>query len=203
MEQGKPVEPHPAGRKEITALERRASAGALPRFDPTKRRRKLVWRTLEPTTTTPTRPVSLKPQHAFQMRKQHLGTTSCPPASSLDRRRLAAIGSRQRNRPGYTLTSGSGCPARLQRIWECRDHDRPASSYYTASARDSSDWDVWAFKAKLHLQSGTRCFGPEVCTAKQGVLPRAGYLHQSPRKLGGHICAALEVRIARMSNALQ
>ena len=23
-----------------------------------------------------------------------------------------------------------------------------------------------AFKAKLHLQSGTRCFGPEVCTAK-------------------------------------
>ena len=31
VEQGKPVEPHPAGRKEITALERRASAGALPR----------------------------------------------------------------------------------------------------------------------------------------------------------------------------
>src|ERR1700682_3769871 len=48
VEQGKPVEPHPAGRKEITALERRASAGALPRVDPTKRSRKLVWRTLAP-----------------------------------------------------------------------------------------------------------------------------------------------------------
>src|ERR1700680_3944468 len=56
----------------------------------------------------------------------------------------------------------------------------PASSCCTASGRDSSDWDVWAFKAKLHPQSGTRCFRPEVCTAKQqGVLARAGYLHQS------------------------
>src|SRR5712675_1978406 len=56
----------------------------------------------------------------------------------------------------------------------------PASSCYTASARDSSHWDVWAFKAELHLQSGTRCFRPEVCTAKQqGVLARAGYLQQS------------------------
>src|SRR6266404_8159761 len=55
----------------------------------------------------------------------------------------------------------------------------PASSCCTASGRDSSDWDVWAFKAPLHLQSGTRCFGPEVCTAKPRVLARAGYLHQS------------------------
>jgi hypothetical protein len=40
----------------------------------------------------------------------------------------------------------------------------------TASGRNSPDKDVWASKAELRLQSGTRCFGPEVCTAKQGVL---------------------------------
>jgi hypothetical protein len=38
------------------------------------------------------------------------------------------------------------------------------------------------FKAGLHLRSGTRCSGPELCTAKQGVLARAGYLHQSRLK---------------------
>src|ERR1700680_5234340 len=60
----------------------------------------------------------------------------------------------------------------------------PASSCCTASGRDSSDWDVWAFKAELHLQSGMRCFRPEVCTAKQqGVLARAGYLHQNPEEV--------------------
>src|SRR5713101_7123964 len=56
----------------------------------------------------------------------------------------------------------------------------PASSCCTASARDSSDWGVWVFKTERHLQSGTRCFGPEVYTAQQGVLARASYLHQSP-----------------------
>jgi transposase-like protein len=45
--------------------------------------------------------------------------------------------------------------------------------------RDSSDWDVRASKAELHLQSGTQCFGPEVCMAKLGMPARAGYLHQS------------------------
>src|ERR1700738_3040455 len=57
----------------------------------------------------------------------------------------------------------------------------PASSCYTASASDSSHCDVSAFKAELHLQSGTRCFGPEHRTAKQGLSARAGYLHQSRR----------------------
>src|SRR6266446_527440 len=60
-----------------------------------------------------------------------------------------------------------------------RRSQSPASSCCTASGRDSSDWDVWAFKVELRLQSGTRCLGPEVCTAKQGLLAPAGYLHQS------------------------
>jgi transposase-like protein len=55
----------------------------------------------------------------------------------------------------------------------------PASSCYTASAGDNSHCDVSAFKAELHLPSGTRCFGPEHRTAKQGLSARAGYLHQS------------------------
>src|SRR6267154_1763850 len=58
------------------------------------------------------------------------------------------------------------CDARLSKNLGMPRSRSPASSYCTASARDRSDWDVWAFKAKLHLQSGTRCFGPEVCTAK-------------------------------------
>src|SRR6266481_5888867 len=58
----------------------------------------------------------------------------------------------------------------------------PASSCYTASARDSSHCDVSAFKAELHLQSGTRCFGPEHHTARQGLFARDGYLHQSHRR---------------------
>jgi hypothetical protein len=65
-------------------------------------------------------------------------------------------------------------------VWDRSPAGDPEPWYPARDPRDSSDWDVWAFKAKLHLQSGTRCFGPEVCTAKQGVLPRAGYLHQSP-----------------------
>jgi hypothetical protein len=60
----------------------------------------------------------------------------------------------------------------------------PASSCYTASAKDSSHCDVSAFKAELHLQSGTRCFGPERRTAKQGLSARAGYLHQSRMRKG-------------------
>jgi hypothetical protein len=42
----------------------------------------------------------------------------------------------------------------------------PASSYCTVSGRDSSDWDVWAFKAKLRLTSGMPCWGLEVSTAR-------------------------------------
>jgi DDE domain len=34
-------------------------------------------------------------------------------------------------------------------------------------------------QGRAALQSGTRCFGPKVCMAKQGVLVRADYLHQS------------------------
>jgi hypothetical protein len=32
----------------------------------------------------------------------------------------------------------------------------------------------------LYLQSGTRCFGRELCTAKQRLPAGADYLHQSP-----------------------
>jgi mono/diheme cytochrome c family protein len=49
-----------------------------------------------------------------------------------------------------------------------------------------------AFKAELHLQSGTRCFGPEHRTAKQRLSARAGYLHQSPREDVLEIRAYLE-----------
>src|SRR6267142_3707087 len=42
-----------------------------------------------------------------------------------------------------------------------------ASSYCSASARDNSDWDVWAFRAKLRRRSGTRCLGLEVSTVKR------------------------------------
>jgi amidase len=34
-------------------------------------------------------------------------------------------------------------------------------------------------KIKLRLQSGMRCFEPELCTASQGSSARGGYLHQS------------------------
>src|ERR1700730_5419734 len=44
----------------------------------------------------------------------------------------------------------------------------PASSYCTASGRDSSDWDVWAFKAELRLRFGTPCWGLEFFMAQQG-----------------------------------
>src|SRR6516164_7442362 len=56
----------------------------------------------------------------------------------------------------------------------------PASSCCIAFGRDSSDWDVSAFKIELHLQSGTRCFGPEFRAATQRLSARVGYLHQSP-----------------------
>ena len=46
-------------------------------------------------------------------------------------------------------------------------------------ARDSSDCDVWGFKAELCLQSGTRCSGPELCTAQQRDFARVGNLHHS------------------------
>src|SRR6267142_5548721 len=56
----------------------------------------------------------------------------------------------------------------------------PASSYCTASGRDSSDWDVWAFRAKLHLRSGTPCLVLEFSMAQTGsVFACDGYLHQS------------------------
>src|ERR1700730_18228426 len=58
----------------------------------------------------------------------------------------------------------------------------PASSYCTASARDSSHWDVWAFRAKLRLKSGMPCLGLEFSMAQTGRLfSRDGYLHQSPQ----------------------
>src|ERR1700730_14324008 len=56
----------------------------------------------------------------------------------------------------------------------------PASSYCTAAGRDSSDWDVWAFRAKLHLRSGTPCLVLEFSMAQTGsVFARDAYLHQS------------------------
>src|SRR6266446_8971922 len=44
----------------------------------------------------------------------------------------------------------------------------PASSYCSASERDNSDWDGWAFKASLRLRAGTPCLGLEVSTAQKG-----------------------------------
>src|SRR5262249_62255876 len=60
----------------------------------------------------------------------------------------------------------------------------PASSYCIASGRDSSHWDVWAFKASLRLRFGTRCLGLEVSTAAKGKrsFARDCYLHQSPQQ---------------------
>src|SRR6516165_5472989 len=46
----------------------------------------------------------------------------------------------------------------------------PASSCCTAFGRDSSNCHLSAFKVELHLQSGTRCFRPELCAAKQECL---------------------------------
>src|ERR1700730_668612 len=40
------------------------------------------------------------------------------------------------------------------------------SSYCTASGRDSSDWDVWLFRAKPRLRSGTPCLGLEFSMAR-------------------------------------
>src|SRR5467141_4094471 len=56
----------------------------------------------------------------------------------------------------------------------------PASSYCSASGRDNSDWDVWAFKVKLRLRSGTPYLALEVSAAQKGsAFARDGYLHQS------------------------
>jgi DNA-binding NarL/FixJ family response regulator len=65
--------------------------------------------------------------------------------------------------------------------------------------------DVSAFKAELHLQSGTRCFGPEHRTAKQGLSARAGYLHQSQQQEARKRLAEGETQrsIARSYNVSQ
>jgi hypothetical protein len=55
----------------------------------------------------------------------------------------------------------------------------PASSYCTASGRDSSDWNVWGSGAKLRLRSGTPCLRLEVSTAQGKRFARDSYLHQS------------------------
>src|SRR5690349_14983564 len=55
----------------------------------------------------------------------------------------------------------------------------PALSCCTAFGRGSSDCKVSVSKIKLRLQSGMRCFEPELCTASQGSSARGGYLHQS------------------------
>jgi hypothetical protein len=44
----------------------------------------------------------------------------------------------------------------------------PASSYCNASERDSSHWDVWAFRVKPRLRSGMPCLGLEFSTAQKG-----------------------------------
>src|SRR6267143_2105640 len=68
----------------------------------------------------------------------------------------------------------------------------PASSYCGASGRDNSDWDVWAFKVKLRLRSGTPYLALEVSAAQKGsAFARDGYLHQSPTE---HQRAILEKR---------
>src|SRR5215469_13678936 len=51
-----------------------------------------------------------------------------------------------------------------------RRSQSPASSCCTAFGRDSSNCDLSAFKVELHLQSGTRCFRPELCAPKQECL---------------------------------
>src|SRR5467141_2184369 len=62
----------------------------------------------------------------------------------------------------------------------------PASSYCSASGRDNSDWDVWAFKVKLRLRSGTPYLALEVSAVQKGsAFARDGYLHQSPRPAPG------------------
>jgi hypothetical protein len=53
----------------------------------------------------------------------------------------------------------------------------------TASARDSSDCEVSPSTARLtlHLQSGTRCFGPELCSAKQTIVWSCRLFAPEPR----------------------
>ena len=41
----------------------------------------------------------------------------------------------------------------------------PRPEMITAATIDSLDCGIWAFTAELRLQSGTRCWGLEVCTA--------------------------------------
>src|SRR5580693_9829454 len=54
-----------------------------------------------------------------------------------------------------------------------------------ASARDNSDWDVWASKVDLRLQCGMPCSKLEVSTVQHGTLSGTGYLHQSRPEEGG------------------
>src|SRR5262249_48595615 len=62
----------------------------------------------------------------------------------------------------------------------------PASSYSTASGRDSSDWDVWAFKAKLRLRSEMWCLGLEVSAAQRTrTPPKAALATDSPLEQDG------------------
>ena len=51
-----------------------------------------------------------------------------------------------------------------------RQSRSPASSYCIASGRDSSDWDVWAFRVKPRLKSGMPYLGLEFSTAQTGRL---------------------------------
>jgi hypothetical protein len=55
----------------------------------------------------------------------------------------------------------------------------PASGRCIVSATDKLDWHVWAFKAWLRRQSGTRCLGCDAGTAQRGAFGHAGDLHQS------------------------
>jgi transposase-like protein len=44
------------------------------------------------------------------------------------------------------------------------------------------DRHVWAFKASLRRQSGTRCLGRDACPAQRGAFAHAGHLRKSRLK---------------------
>src|SRR5262249_43376961 len=61
----------------------------------------------------------------------------------------------------------------------------PASSNCTASRRDSSDWDVSAFKASRRLRSGTPCWDLRSPQRKsEAFLLVTAYLHRSHLRHG-------------------
>jgi hypothetical protein len=64
-------------------------------------------------------------------------------------------------------------------------HDRREDADIIAQEIHGPHGNIWGVGLSSiispHLQSGTRCSGPEVCMAKQGVLARPDYLHQSHR----------------------